>query len=275
MLRTGSAAVTVLALAALAAPGCQSVTLDLGPEDPGDPTCPEVVHGADLRAVDFGHTAGGDCLRHFTQTAADVDQLTTDLARDVGAACDQLATAGGVPVSANPGVLARCDAAAAAIASAPPYAALSPFTLHRVAAGACTPAPALPCAACGAPCSEEDSSFVRATCTLPELEVVLAGPLPTDPAARAALAALQKSLPVVLGAVDARGDAFVAKLRAIDAGVWRVAQDGRLFVDGRYDVRGVICMSQSSRLINEEALTTYRALSDAASRLRVVAPEAR
>ena len=264
---------TILALACLT--GCQSVTLDLGPADPGDPTCPEVVHGADLHAVDFGHHAAADCLRHFTQTAADVDQLTSDLARDVGAACDQLATAGGVPVSTDPGVLARCDTAAAAIATARPYAALSPFTLHRVTESTCTPAPPVACRACGAPCSEADSSAVRATCTAPEVEVVLSRPLPVDPAARAALAALQKNLPIVFGAVDGRGDAFVTMLRAVDAGVWKVAQDGRLLVDGRYDVRGVICMSQSSRLINEEALTTYRALADAASHLRAVAPEAR
>jgi len=260
---------TAAALLATAA-GCQSVALDLGPEDPGDPTCPEVVRGADLHGVDFGHHPAADCLRHFTQTAADVDELMTNVSRDVGAACDALATAGGVAISSGADVPARCAAAVTAITSGAPYAALGPFTIHAIVPGTCTAAPAIPCGGCGAPCSEADSSLVRATCSTPELEVIPAAD-PAEPAARAAKVSLEKNLAVVLGAVDTRGDAFVATLRAIDARVWKVAQDGRLFVDGRYDVRGVICMSQSSRLINEDALTAYLAIADAAARLRATA----
>jgi hypothetical protein len=260
------------ALVAALGAGCQGVALDLGPEDPGDPTCPEVVRGADLSGVDFGHYAGADCLHHFTQTAADLDQLMTDVSGQVAAACDAIATAGGVAIATGADVTARCDAAATAIASGAPYAALGPFTLRTIAAGVCTPGRAIACGACGAPCSEADSSAVRATCSPPELEVVRTDTSPLSPAALAAREALQKNLPIVLGAVDARGDAFVQTSQAIAARALKVTVDRRLYVNGRFDVRGIICMSRSSRLIDEEALSAYQSVADAAARLRTATP---
>lgn len=240
------AAMVVASASALAtAPGCQGVVLDLGPDDPGDPTCPEVVSGAELGGVSFGHHASGDCVRFFAQTAADLDKLMNGIDGDIASACDALAAAGGATVATSPELHARCDAAVAAISTGAPYTTMGPFTIRRITLGSCTPARRIPCGACGPPCSEDTSENARAICSVPVLDISPAQPPGADARSALALAALEANLPVLLGVASARGDPFLQTIRSLSASASSV------LVNAHLDLRGVECMGRSEGLLTE------------------------
>jgi hypothetical protein len=250
-----SAALFAFSAAALAgAPGCRGVVLDLGTQKGSE--CPEVVVGADLTHTDFGASPGADCVRFFAQIAADVDQAMYALELDVGLACDGIATGGGEPVSASPGVRSRCDAAIAALATSLAYTTMGPFAPFIDDPGACTPGPVIACGACEGLCDEAQSANARASCAAPAFRLVAT----RTPVNQEALDTLRLELALVLPLTGARGDAQQRLLDDILASISRATAGAHL------DLRGAVCMERAASLVTE-AIAHFSAARSEADRL--------
>jgi hypothetical protein len=220
------------------------------------------VSGANLHAVSFGHGAGADCVRFVAQTAVDLDARARSFERDIGAACDALAEAGGVARTSNQDVIARCDAAVAAISTAPAYAAMRPFRVTRNVPPLCVLGPLIACGACASTprCNEASSEDARAKCSLPALEIHPAR-TPDDTPGVAALAAVQTNLPT-LDYATARSDALLTEIGDFEK--IAASQLGPLGLRG--DLRGVECIGRSSALLVSTNVT-YNVASSQANRI--------
>ena len=177
----------------------------------GPTGCPEIAPNADL--ANAGLT---ECVRVYAQGVANAAAIADQAQADVAAACDALAKAGGRATRSEDDVATRCKTAAEALTSAPAFSAMRPFTIVTPPVGACQPGPPIACGGCGAStCADGGAPPSGFTTCAPVTIAITTGQPARTASSAAALAALYANVPVLLGVMNKRNDAFSDLNRAL------------------------------------------------------------